>query len=80
MYLVYILRSQKTDKRYIGYTNNINRRLLEHNSATKGFSLRHKPFFLIFQKAFECKHDAIAFERYLKRLKGGEQFKKITGA
>jgi putative endonuclease len=80
MYLVYVLKSSKTGKRYIGYTNNISRRLNEHNNATRGFSLRHKPFYLIFKKEFTAKKETLAFEKYSNKLKGGEQFKKILGA
>ncbi|MEW6194660.1 MAG: GIY-YIG nuclease family protein [Bacteroidota bacterium] len=33
MYTVYILLSEKDHKRYIGFTDNLERRLSEHNSG-----------------------------------------------
>ena len=77
MYTVYILKSLKTGKRYFGYTNDLKRRLWEHNHATKGFALRHKPFQLLFTREFSRKNDATKFENYLKKLKGGNKFREI---
>ena len=77
MYTVYILRSLKTGKRYIGYTNNFIGRFWEHNRSTKGFDYRHKPFKVIYRKSIKTRIEAIRFERYLKNMKGGNKFKEI---
>ncbi len=74
MYTVYVLKSLKTGKRYIGYTRNLTRRFWEHNHSKKGFNYRHKPFKIIYRTFFESKLKAIEFERYLKKLKGGNQY------
>ena len=78
MYFVYILISIKTQKRYIGYTNDLRRRIEEHNRSRKGFDYRNKPFELMCYKVVSNRNEAIGLEKYLKSLKGGNQFKNIV--
>ncbi len=77
MYTVYVLKSLKTGKRYIGYTNNFLRRFKEHNSSKKGFDYRHRPFEVIYRKSVSRKKEATRLERYYKGLKGNKEFIKI---
>ena len=45
MHIVYILKSfQDKNKYYIGITDNLERRLKEHNSASVGYSKRYVPW------------------------------------
>jgi putative endonuclease len=65
-FVVYILRSTVDGKRYIGYTNNIERRLKEHNSGhTKSTKLR-APFVVSYQETVSSRIEARARERYFK--------------
>jgi putative endonuclease len=69
MYYTYILKSEKTDKLYIGQTENLERRLLEHN-LNQSKSTRNKgPWKLIFKKEFESRSDAVKLELKLKSIK-----------
>ncbi|MBS1745405.1 MAG: GIY-YIG nuclease family protein [Bacteroidetes bacterium] len=44
MYCVYILYSHSSGKTYTGYSNDVARRLTEHNFLEiKGFTLRYRP-------------------------------------
>ncbi|MBS1514686.1 MAG: GIY-YIG nuclease family protein [Bacteroidetes bacterium] len=56
---------------YIGHTENLDRRLEEHNSLNRKSSYTNKrgPWKLIFKKEFETKSEASKFEAYLKSLK-----------
>jgi putative endonuclease len=69
MYYTYVLQSEKSGKLYIGHTENLERRLKEHNSnQTK--SIKNKgPWNLIFKKEFQSRSDAMKFEAKLKSLK-----------
>lgn len=79
MYYVYILQSQKNKKFYIGSTNNIERRLLEHNSGkTKSIS-NITPLSLVFKKEFETLKEARAIETKLKRFKNRNIIETIVG-
>ncbi|MBK5215567.1 MAG: GIY-YIG nuclease family protein [Candidatus Pacebacteria bacterium] len=69
MEYVYILQSERNSRYYIGSTNNLERRLLEHNSGhTK--SLRNLlPMILVFNQGYEKIGEARKMELRLKRLK-----------
>ena len=77
MYYVYVLQSIKDGKMYIGYTNNLKRRFIEHN---QGLSLATKyklPYTLVFYEAFTNTKDAKHRETYLKSGWGVRTIKKI---
>jgi putative endonuclease len=69
-FYVYSLESQKDGNKYIGYTNNLKRRLEEHK---KGLSFATKfrlPFRLIYFEGCLNEEDAKRRERYLKTTQG----------
>ena len=68
-YHVYLIinTSSKIKKSYVGYTKNLKKRLILHNSgkgakATKGFKWK-----LLFKKKFITKIEAMRFEYFLKK-------------
>ena len=71
MYYVYILKSQKDSKRiYVGLTNDIEKRIKEHNSALSYYSKRYAPWELVTFIGFKGKDLAVKFEKYLKNGSG----------
>ncbi len=70
MWYVYIIKSMQRNFIYTGSTNDINRRIEEHNSGICGSTKPYKPFKLIAYFALEEKTKAIAFEKYLKTGSG----------
>lgn len=70
MFYVYILQSKKDDSRYIGVTNDLRRRISEHNSGNAKYSNSKKPFVLLWYSAFTDKQIAYEFEKYLKSSSG----------
>ena len=70
MYYVYILKSEKDGSRYIGVTEDLKRRLTEHNSGNALYSSAKKPFKIIWDCAFTTKTRADEFEKYLKSSSG----------
>lgn len=77
MFSVYVIKSLKDERFYIGQTENTEERLIKHNKGLVESTKNRKPFVLIFQEKFESRKEAIHRERYLKSLKGGNEFKKI---
>ena len=70
-YFVYILRSVcHPDKTYVGMTNNIRRRLEEHNAGTQTYSHRYAPWKLITHIVFSDPTVACESEKYLKTSSG----------
>jgi putative endonuclease len=58
MFYVYILHSQKDSKLYTGYTNDIRRRLAEHNGGKVESTKSRRPLQLIYYEAYLEKADA----------------------
>ena len=78
MFTVYVLYSPSFKKFYTGFTSNLEGRLKSHNSlSTKGFTLRYRPWILIYTEQFELKKDAIKREKELKSGRGREFIRKI---
>jgi len=53
-------------KTYVGYTNNLNKRLNMHNSNKGAKSTKGYKWLLIYSKKFKSKNDAMSFEYKLK--------------
>lgn len=69
-YYVYVLKSVKDDKLYIGYTNNLKRRLVEHNKGFNFSTSFRVPFKTIYFEASININDAKRREKYLKTTQG----------
>ena len=73
MFKVYVLYSENHKKIYIGFTSNLEQRLKSHNElATKGYTLKFRPWNLVLQEEFETKREAMKREKQLKSSKGRE--------
>ena len=71
MFTVYVLHSKNFNKIYIGFTSNIEQRFLSHNSlATKGYTVKFRPWSLVYSEKFMSKADALRREKQLKSAKG----------
>ena len=67
MYYVYILTNKSNRVLYIGVTNNLPRRMIEHkNEQIEGFTKRYHLHKLVFFEEFSDINDAIACEKRLK--------------
>jgi putative endonuclease len=70
MWYVYILRSVTDKKLYVGSTNNINRRLTEHNSGKVDSTKNRAPLSLEAYFAVKNRAKAIELEEYFKTGSG----------
>ena len=70
MWYVYILRSAIDKKLYIGSTNDVSRRLNEHNSGKVDSTKNRTPLNLEAYFAIKDKSKAIELEKYLKTGSG----------
>ncbi len=71
MYVVYAIYSDKFDKIYIGFTSDLEQRLLSHNVlGKKGWTIKFRPWRLIHKEYFDCKQQAMIRETQLKSAKG----------
>jgi putative endonuclease len=78
MGFVYILQSTKTGKFYIGSTNNIQRRLMEHQNGTGCiYTKLNGPWEFVCAKKCSSINEARIEEKKIKSYKGGNAFKRI---
>ncbi len=82
MHYVYILQSKReiqvnNKKCYIGRTDDLRRRIQEHQQGKTWTTKRILPIELIFYEAFKDKQDAIRREKYLKTSKGKSTIKMM---
>ena len=67
MYCVYFLRSKKTNKVYVGFTEKEpDDRLREHNNGSNEWSSANAPLILLYYEKYLCKDDAINREQFYK--------------
>jgi len=69
MYYLYILLLNNKQL-YTGYTNNLKRRISEHQAGKVDFTSQRLPVKLIHYEAYLLKEDAVRRERYLKTTEG----------
>ena len=69
VYYVYLIKTLENypKKTYVGYTNDINKRLLNHNTNRGAKSTRGYKWKLIYKKRFYSKSKALSFEYKLKK-------------
>jgi putative endonuclease len=79
VFYVYILPSLKTKKLYIGQTDNLARRLEEHNTGRGGkYTQQNGPWELLYSKQHSNQTSAVNRERYLKSTSGSQEKKKLA--
>lgn len=69
MYYLYILKSERTGKYYIGQTANIEDRIARHNLGKSISTRSGVPWVLVFQKEFSTRSNAILAEKWVKAMK-----------
>ncbi|MBZ0326807.1 MAG: GIY-YIG nuclease family protein [Altibacter sp.] len=66
-FVVYILWSDVFSKTYIGCTGNLISRFLSHNVlGKKGWTVRYRPWRVVYVKFFNNKQKALEYESFLK--------------
>ena len=68
MFAVYILASERNGTLYVGHTDNLNRRVWEHQiEGRPGFTSKYAVKKLVYYEYFETRAAALARERALKK-------------
>ncbi|MFA6459605.1 MAG: GIY-YIG nuclease family protein [Candidatus Paceibacterota bacterium] len=67
MHYVYILKSKKDQLLYIGSTNDLRRRLSEHNDGKVSSTMSRRPFELRYYESYTSNNDARKREMALKK-------------
>jgi putative endonuclease len=77
MFYLYLLKSKRDGELYIGFTNDLRKRFLEHNSGKVFSTKSRKPFELLYYEVYKKEKDARHREHNLKlRSRALEQLKR----
>ncbi|HVZ58457.1 MAG TPA: GIY-YIG nuclease family protein [Patescibacteria group bacterium] len=80
MWYVYVLQSLVNGRHFTGSTNDIERRLSEHNSGKTKYTSQTRPFKLIYKETYSTRLEARQRELFLKTGKGRELLKVLMGS
>ncbi len=69
MYFIYILYSQKIDKYYVGCTENLEKRLEEHNAGLSNFTSKGTPWVRVYFEQLNSLSEARKREIEIKKKK-----------
>lgn len=78
MYSVYLIKSLKSGRVYIGFTSKDSKdRLDEHNKGANKWTKANRPFKLVYFEKYVCSTDARNREKFLKSGIGNKIVKAI---
>ncbi|OWY20725.1 excinuclease ABC subunit C [Sphingobacteriales bacterium UPWRP_1] len=67
MWYVYILQSEKDSSFYIGYTQDPQKRLEQHNRGKSTYTSRKLPWKIVYVETYDLKSEALKREKFLKK-------------
>lgn len=77
MFQVYVLLSLTNSQLYIGQTNNLKKRLIQHNSGKVLATKPYLPYKLIYKEIFDDRASAVKREKELKSTQGRRFLKQF---
>lgn len=75
---VYVLKSKVAKKSYVGSTDNLERRLSEHNNGKSLYTSKYLPWEIIYTEEFQTLKEARDKEKYLKTRSGRRFLKNVV--
>jgi putative endonuclease len=76
-FYVYVLESLTDRMSYIGHTDDLSNRLIEHNSGRCRFTKGHQPWEIIYRELASSRSEAIKRERFLKSGIGRDTLREL---
>jgi len=76
MFYTYVLESLKNGELYIGSTNDLKRRFVEHNQGLNLSTKRYVPWRIVYYEACLNRRDAERREQYFKKTQGKRLLKR----
>ena len=78
MYFVYALYSESFDKIYVGYSSDVQKRLLAHNDKRNtGWTSKFQPWKILYTEMCNTKAEALKREKQLKSSRGRNFIRKL---
>jgi putative endonuclease len=76
-YVVYVLRSEKTGRRYIGSCQDLDARLRQHNAGESKATKHGIPWRLVHREVFSTRAEAVRREIYFKTGHGRDDLDRL---
>jgi putative endonuclease len=77
MFYCYVLRSQKTGRRYVGSCENLTERIRRHNAGHSRATKHGLPWALVHSESFATRAEAALRERYYKTGQGRDELDRL---
>jgi putative endonuclease len=78
MFYVYVLRSEKTGRRYVGSCEDVGDRLRRHNAGESKATSHGIPWSLVHVEEFLTRSAAMNRERYYKTGRGRDELDRLA--
>jgi len=76
-YTVCAIRSKVDDRIYVGFTHDVQKRLLEHNRGETKSTKGYRPWVLVYTEEVDSREEARNLEKYYKSGSGKEKLKRF---
>ena len=76
MYFIYAMMSLIDSRIYVGYSEDVERRVAEHNAGHTRSTKGYRPWVLVYTEKVKSLQDALRLEKYYKSGSGKEKLKK----
>lgn len=80
MFYIYILISESSNKYYVGCTDNMNRRFMEHNNGLSKYTKHDRPWRRVYQETYGTLSQARKREKQIKSWKSRSAIEKLINA
>jgi putative endonuclease len=77
---LYIIYSNSKDRYYVGHSDNLLRRIPEHNAARCKATKFGVPWTLVFSKSFNSRAEAMKEEYRIKRMKSRKFIERLIAS
>jgi putative endonuclease len=76
-YTVYAIRSKVDERIYVGFTQDVQKRFLEHNRGETKSTKGYRPWVLVYTEEVDSREEARNLEKYYKSGSGKEKLKRL---
>jgi putative endonuclease len=77
---VYILQSRSTGRYYVGHTENLTKRVFEHNNNRTDAIKNRGPWDLVYSEEYTTRSEASRRERQMKKMKSHAWIERLVRA
>ena len=77
MFWIYVLKSHRDGRSYVGSGADVEERLRRHNRGDYRYTKGHRPWSVVYRESYAARPEAVKRERFLKSGVGRKQLKEL---